>query len=301
MKVDYSNSKNWINFPKTNKSVDTFYLYPSCYTSANGTKPIYAPLDDEDMLRKAQLCFDTQAMAFAESTNVYAPLYRQIDPLAGFENMAKGTRKEMDELIYSDIEASFEYFLKTRNNDNPFVIAGHSQGSAVLAKFLPMYFADKPELQEKMIAAYIIGHSVTEEYLAQNEFLKFATKNDDIGVIVSYNVEMPNLLEDNPTIYGGKPLAINPLNWKRDETYAGMELNLGSEIKGKMIKPGIADAKVNLEKGIVECSSIDPEEFSNNVSFIPDGSYHLVEYSLYFENIKENVKERIEAYFNTYK
>jgi hypothetical protein len=71
---------------------------------------------------------------------------------------------------------------------------------------------EHPEVYERMIAAYVIGYSITEDYLTQNPHLKFATGPDDIGVIISYNTEAPDVAAGvNPVVWPGA-LVINPIH-----------------------------------------------------------------------------------------
>ena len=71
---------------------------------------------------------------------------------------------------------------------------------------------------ERMVAAYVLGYSITKEDLAENPHLKFAQGPDDTGVIVSWNIEGPgNKNEANIVVIDGA-ISINPLNWKRDDT-----------------------------------------------------------------------------------
>lgn len=71
-----------------------------------------------------------------------------------------------------------------------------------------------------MIAAYVIGYSVTDEYLTENPHLKFAEGADDIGVVISYNTEGPGNNGKHNAVVTEGAVSINPLNWKRDTTYA---------------------------------------------------------------------------------
>jgi hypothetical protein len=48
-----------------------------------------------------------------------------------------------------------------------------------------------------------------------------------------------------------------------------------------------ADAKVNTSRGVVECSTIDPKQWS--IEGWPVGIYHGGDYELYFESLKTNV------------
>ena len=54
------------------------------------------------------------------------------------------------------------------------VIAGHSQGSAILRLVLRDYFKEHPEYYKRMVAAYAIGYSITNAKAIANEMVEFA-------------------------------------------------------------------------------------------------------------------------------
>jgi uncharacterized protein YneF (UPF0154 family) len=61
--------------------------------------------------------------------------------------------------------------LNNYNNGRPFILAGHSQGSNILLYLLSEYMKDNPKVYDRMIAAYVIGYSVTDQYLSENPHL----------------------------------------------------------------------------------------------------------------------------------
>ena len=156
-----------------------------------------------------------------------------------------------------------------------------------------------PEYYERMVAAYPIGFSITETFLEEHPYLKFAEGADDTGVIVSWNTEgVANKEQYNLVVEPGA-ISINPINWKRDDTYAGFEENLGSRIMNKETKEyeiinGVADAQVDTERGVVICTT-ENVEYSQAYLFGP-ASLHSHDYDFYYENLRENVKTRVEAY-----
>ena len=165
---------------------------------------------------------------------------------------------------------------------------------------------------EKMVAAYVLGYSFTTEDLAANPALKFAEGADDTGVIVSWNTEGPgNKYEENSVVKPGA-IAINPLNWKRDDTYAPASENLGDRLPDydesginaldyQVHTPGIADARLDTERGVVVCTTM-PDRYIKALApgvrnvFGP-ASLHTGDYPNYWENIRENVRTRTRAYF----
>lgn len=157
-----------------------------------------------------------------------------------------------------------------------------------------------PEALSRMIAAYPIGFAVTKDWLAKTG-LKFAEGANDTGVIVSWNTEGPaNLKEKNMTLAPGG-ISINPINWKRDDTPATVKENLGSlTYDGKLVTPGIADARVDTVRGSVVVSTIAQKELyaipADGAAMFGPESYHLHDYGFFFNNFKQNVADRIKAF-----
>ena len=195
------------------------------------------------------------------------------------------------------------YYFENLNDGRPFILAGHSQGSAIQSLVLAEYMKAHPEYRERMIAAYVLGYSITKDYLKANPHLKFAKKADDTGVIVSWNVEgAANAGQKNIVVLPGE-VSINPLNWKRDETYASEAENLGgyiyNEKTGQMeIVHNAADAQLNLKRGVVitTTKAIEPTCVMFGTTIFGSASYHNGDYALYYGNIKANVATRIAAY-----
>ncbi len=300
--IDYSDTANWISFPENpDKSVDLFFLYPTVY----GVKNLVvadgaADIDNAEMWEGATNSLKTQASVFSESCNIYMPAYRQLSILC-LTNVVD----EPDIVEYylsRDIYNALDYYFENHNEGKPFILAGHSQGSVWVAEILENYMKDHPEYLERMVASYVIGYSVTTDYLAANPHLKFAEAADDIGVIVSYNVEGPGNKNQTNSVVRGNPVAINPLTWTRDETYASAELNLGSlDNAYQPVVPGVADARVDTERGVVVCESVDPALYKTAFDmFFGSESYHYYDYALYYFNLQENVATRIAAYFATH-
>ena len=308
---DYSKAECWYQIPEITKDVDTFYIFATDYilSSFDEGASDYAALDNPEMLFGAKIEYRDHASAYADSTNVFVPYYRQsglryagevIKKTGNFDNALLG-------LPYEDITAALDYYFENRNGGRPFIMAGHSQGSAMVLLLLRTYFKDHPEYYKRMVAAYTIGYSVTDEYLAANPHLKFATGETDTGVIIAYNTEGPGNVETNAHNIVVLPhtRSINPLNWKLDETYAPASMNLGSIIEDKKtgetsIGDVGADAQINLARGVVVTNAkVEPmpEDVAKVAAefFGPDGR-HGEDYMFYYNNIKANVAKRVAAY-----
>ena len=152
-----------------------------------------------------------------------------------------------------------------------------------------------------MIAAYVIGFSVTKVYLVANPHLKFATGESDTVVIISWNTESKRNVETNAPNAAVLPntISINPLNWRLDDMYASASENLGSLFPNEKtdefaIADSGADAQLNLERGVVVMNAnFEPMEMTE---LFGSQSFHNGDYIFYYNNIKDNVAKRIATY-----
>jgi hypothetical protein len=305
--TDYSKRAHWLYLPtKPLKKVDVFYLCPTEYVRADPSDPIIGPVDDPGMMKGAQVSFQRQATAFRTFANIYAPYYRQADAAS----RAALPQDEQVRIVAGaptlDGIAAFKYFIKHYNHGRPFILAGHSLGSNVMANLLSQYMKGHPGVYKRMIAAYVVGYSITPHYLALNPILKFAKGANDTGVIVSWNTEAATVAGVNPVLLPGG-LAINPITWTRKQTEATAAQNLGSieldpatgtpvlDTNGSIKRVmGLADARINSAKGVVICSTVDPADHQFG---FPEGVYHTFDYPFYFFDIRANAANRAKHFF----
>ncbi len=309
--IDYSQKSNWYQIPEITKEFDTFYIPATEYVASSFKEGAsdYAEIGNADVMVGAPVEYEAHASVFAESTNVFMPYYRQ----AGFRLEAETFKKTgsfepaISGMPYDDITAALDYYFKNYNQGRPFIIAGHSQGSAIEKLVLKKYFKEHPDYYKRMVAAYVIGYSVTRDDLEEYPHLKFATGEADAGVIISWNTEGSRNVEENvlTAVVLPNAISINPINWKLDDTYAPASENLGSYMPNaetgryEIIDVG-ADAQVVPERGVILThAAAEPMsgELAEKVMEVlgPDGR-HASDYSYYYNNIKDNVAKRIETY-----
>ena len=303
--IDYSQKTNWCKFPEITKDVDTFYIYSTMYMGANEGDPDYATLDNAEVLNGIVVEHAIKSSVFEESTNLFIPYYRQFAMKFAAETFMKDGNIDaaIIDTPYVDISAALDYYFEHYNGGRPFVIAGHSQGAAILRLALKRYFKEHPDYYERMVAAYAIGYSITKEDLETNPHMKFATGETDTGVIISWHAEGPKNVEANlplpSVIILNDGISINPLNWKRDETYAPASMNKGSMVIDEKtytaeIRDINGDAQVCLARGtVVTNAKAVPNEFEELAG---PQCFHQDDYSIFYNNIKENVAKRIAAY-----
>lgn len=303
--IDYSKAKHWLALPSPDnigKQADVFYLYPTVFRRAGNDAPFIAGIDNAGMLTGSKRVLNIQATAFETIANIYAPYYRQVDAAYFFSLPPEQQNKIIEGIPTSDVFAAFDYYIKNFNNGRPFILAGHSQGSNLLLYLLSDYMKLNPVVYKRMIAAYVIGYSVTTDFLAANPHLKFANDADETGVIISYNTEAPGCTTANPVLLPNSNI-INPITWTREETPASASQNLGSLnihptklIIDSVSIPGIADATVNRKRGVVVCGTVDINKFSWPA--VSKGVYHTSDYPFYFFNIRANAENRVKNYLN---
>ena len=296
--TDYSQVSHWLSIPAPIMAVDVFYLYPTCWTKANSSAPNICDIDNASMLAGATPEFARQATAFEPFANVFAPYYRQAD--AGYTlGLTEDQREQViGGIPTSDVVAAFEYYIQHYNEGRPFILAGHSQGSNVLIHLLSGYMKNNPSVYQRMIAAYVIGYPVTAAYLADNPHLKFAQGPDDVGVIISYNTQAPSVVPpNNPVVSAPVGLVINPLTWTRSETEATTAEGLGSLMPDSVTMvfqpvPQYADARIDLNKGVLVCSTADSNALYKYTKSFGKGVYHSFDYPFYYFNLRANAQNR---------
>ena len=306
--IDYSQKANWYKIPEITKEFDTFYIYSTMYMGASEGDADYAELDNAEVLDGIKIEHAIKSSVFEESTNLFIPFYHQSSMKHAAEVWMKtgNIDEALRDIPYGNITDALDYYFENYNGGRPFIIAGHSQGAAILRLVLKGYFKEHPDYYERMVAAYAIGYSITKDDLDANPHMKFATGESDTGVIVSWNTEGPKNVEGNArnVVVLPNAISINPLNWKLDETYAPASENLGSLVLNKEtnkfeIGDIGADAQVVLSRGVILTNAAS--EPVGGEEFFGPQSFHNGDYTFYYNNIKDNVATRIAAYQSSMK
>ena len=290
--TDYIDPDNWLARPATpTRPVATFYLYP---TSAFGATPAVAA-DDPAMRANAAQVFAVQGAAYA-ATDVYAPYYRQISLSTLLSTLDDPVRldSELARVPLVDALAAFEYFLDHDAGDRPFILAAHSQGAMVIQGLLRWIAVERPELRERIVAAYLVGIPVTADFLDEVG-IPFATSATDTGVAISWNTESADATV-NPFLSMPPGLVINPVSWRRDDAPASRDESLGGLVRFDVGQPAtpsphFASARLDLARGTVVTDA--PLEARDPW---PVGVLHRWDYDLFLYDIEHNVTDRIAAY-----
>lgn len=291
--LNYSKSENWILNPKSiTKEVDVFYVYP---TVIRGTENLNLDLNDEAQKNAAEKNSLEQIGVFAKTCNMFAPYYQQVS--LDVLTMSEDTLNKYFAIGHKDVVDAFNFYLKNLNNGRPFFIAGHSQGSMNLIELMKEQFHDQ-ELNNKLVAAYLIGYSVTDDDLEKHPWLKIAKSETDHGVIITYNTQS-EYAKGSPVLLEGAN-CVNPLNWSTSSKIAEKDLNLGAvffDESGNIdsIVPHFTHAWID-KNGALVAGDVDIDEYSGP-SF-PKGVFHKNDYNFFYKNLEQNIGVRAESYLN---
>ena len=109
---DYSQKSSWYQIPEITKDVDTFYILATEYMGFGEGDSKYASMNEPEMVENAPAQYAMNASAFADSTNVFLPFYRQASLKYAGEIWKKNGN--IDEAIsgipYNDITAALDYY-----------------------------------------------------------------------------------------------------------------------------------------------------------------------------------------------
>ena len=303
---DYSQMKYWIAHPdaadmadlvpgkgelreyQSTAEVDVFFIYPTIYTKKQHKEhPWFADVNDEKLNKQiAKSTIKYQSTVFNASGKVYAPLYRQAHIGVYYaENLP--LKVEALDFAYQDVKKAFEYYMENWNNGRPIIIASHSQGTNHAVSLLREYFEGKP-LMDQLVAAYIVGMPLSRGTFS---YIPTCENPDDIGCWLTWNTYAKDYYPPNHDFWYADALNVNPLSWTTDTTYVSWGENRGGVLKNyKKIRPGISDAQ-----------NMDGMLWINKLRFFGSflinwDRYHIVDYNLFYLNIRDNVERRVTKY-----
>ena len=190
------------------------------------------------------------------------------------------------DLAYADIKKAFAYYLSL-NRNKPYIIAAHSQGTQH-AKRLINEMIDGTPLQDKLVMAYLIGMPITDGTFKN---IKPCADSTQTGCYVSWRTYRENY-EGPAYISNEKKVTVtNPLNWKTDTTLADKSLHKGALLMSYNKKiPAPSNARVH-----GNILWVSRPRFPGSALYTTK-NYHVGDYNLFYFNIREDVKRRIDLY-----
>lgn len=307
---DYSNLYYWAAHPSKwdpsdsipsflkneirDTSVDVFFLHPTTYANDFRNSNMNADVDDSILNHQTDIrTILYQASVFNGSCRVFAPRYRQAHFKAYFQMNSEQSTNAFD-LAYQDLKTAFQYYLEHWNRGRPIIIAAHSQGSMHAVRLLKEFFDGKP-LQKQLVCAYVVGWQIKKDDFKN---LPFGNSPSETGCVVgwrTYEKGKENFLLKREN---GNSLCVNPISWAIDNNWTSKSMHKGAVGKdfNKLISKKISVAIApNINILWVEM----PEELEKNSELASRlGNFHIVDYNLFWMDIRENVKQRVDSYLH---
>ncbi len=305
--TDYSNLNNWAAHPwkkdlsdsvpqplriafTADSTVDIFFVHPTSYLDQEMPYGWNAPVSATDVNEatdKGSILY--QASVFNGGGRVFAPRYRQAHISAYYPATGDTPNAQKAfETAYADVKAAFQYYIQNYNQGRPFIIASHSQGTTH-AIHLVQEFVDTTELLKRMVAAYLVGIPVKENAFSQIVPCKSPTQT---GCVCSWRTFKKDYEPEYVTKENFKAIVTNPLTWNDVDSVASFKDNKGAILwKFDKVMPHTAEAIIH---GNVLWTG-KPHFFGN--IFYNTKNYHAGDYNLYYLSIRENVKQRIGAFW----
>lgn len=272
--------ERWV--PDSLKEVDVFYIHPTIYLKG---KTWNAALNDHKINKRVDnKPVKFQASVFNASARVYAPRYRQAI-VNVFRDPSEDGDKALD-LAYQDVKAAFQYYLDHYNHGRPIIIASHSQGSCHSRRLLQEFF-DTTSLKDQLVAAYVIGYSIHEDMYQNLQICETPTQTGCFIGWMSYKLGFEPKGEFHKGTQG-----VNPLTWRRDHAPADRSLNAGTVV-------------LNLSRQRIHSTSAQLHNDDGEILWVKTKApllhllrnLHIADYNLFWYDIRENLAERIDAYF----
>ena len=324
---EYSDRRNWSALPDKSdpadlvpagigveaqgqQPIDTFFIHPTGYLkSASWTSPMDPNSGTEE---NTLWMMANQASAFNGCCNVYAPRYREATIISYFGSPV--VRDEVLGFAYQDVERAFEYFLEHYSRGRPFIIASHSQGTHHAMRLLKDVI-DVDDLHERMVAAYLIGSiviPVTSGWFDSMAHISVCQNADDLHCVMHWDT-MPE--GSAPLERPEESLCTNPLSWQVNGEVAGAELNDGAVVPEGIYNVAFggsddAPTQQHFESLGEPVKGQTWAQCQDGSLYVKDqagtgfeamgsgnlGSYHGLDYALFYMNVHNNAKLRSSRY-----
>ncbi len=139
----------------TDTGVDVFFVHPTVLSQINDPPQNIALEDQSEFFVSTTIL--AQAGLMAKYGRFFAPRYRQSTGTTYRATTSKALQASIITVSYNDVKSAFLNYLTHYNNGNKIILAGHSQGSFLLAMLLRDVFDNDQKLQEQLVTAALGG------------------------------------------------------------------------------------------------------------------------------------------------
>ena len=294
---DYARAADWAYWRVgENKPADLFIVCPTVDLGTGGNKNM--SLADNEAKKNFYGALNMERGIYEQHCRMYAPYYRQA-VLADYDLPIKEAEPYFN-LAYKDVRAAFVYYMQHENNGRPFVLAGFSQGAEMCLRLLKE-FGNEDFVKNKMVACYAIGWRFTPQEAEKYPYIQPAKCADDLGKVIIFNSETPEVTSSAIVPEGVKTFAINPLTWSCGSQKAPKTLNAGAcftDYSGAVVRevPQLTGCYIDSERGTLKVTDVDKKEFVPGLPLFSEGVYHIYDYQFFYRNLQQNVNLRIKTF-----
>lgn len=276
-----------LNDSEKDSLADVFFIHPTSYTNLKMPAGWNAGIDDPKINSKTDKeSMLYQASVFNKYCRVFAPRYRQAN-LEAFYTKDKEAADAALDTAYQDVKKAFEYYLEHYNNGRPIIIASHSQGTWHARRLLKEFFEGKP-LKKQLVCAYMVGLPVFTDYFSE---LKPCGDSTSTGCFVSWRTFREGYEASYIKKETEEAVVVNPLTWTTDTSLASASLNKGAVLRNfNKVIPGLVHAQIH--RNVLW---VNKPKFFGSI-FLKTKNYHIADFNLFYENIRENVGTRIQSF-----
>ncbi len=286
---------------------DVFMIVPVLYKGGDHWN---VPVADDAKERLNDIIRPNYVAPYAHAGRLFVPYYRQASLYTAMTNREDARRAQ--DLAYSDVKRSFEFFLRHSPPERPIILAGHGQGASHAQRILADFF--QGPLKDRLAAAYIIDHPFTMDRFDKElaELIPCETA-EDTNCVVAWGAFMPgdqaiadrfsedlnaHQINDYYKINGRPLLCMNPLTWTRATDYAPRRLH-----KGGMAAVGVEpDTKVapltkqfgaQCENGLLYIDTPRSRALRRPIKI--GGNFRTLPFNLFYEDLRINARQRVDS------
>ena len=282
---------------------EIFFIHPTSFLQRSRWN---APLDDGESQWRARLFVRSEASAFNDIGEIWAPKYRQAT-FGAFLTNREDAAKALA-FAYRDVAEAWDAFLRQAPKDRPIILAAHSQGSLHLMHLLAERIAGRPEAK-RIAAVYLVGWPVsTSADLPRLGFPACETAGQARCILSWQSFAEPADPKMITDVYdasrgltgaarsGSPMLCVNPLTGARGGDGAAKP-NLGTLVPnqdltaGTLQAPGVA-ARCDV-RGFLLIGGPPPQL---GPYVLPGNNYHVYDYALYWANIRADAAARLKTF-----
>jgi len=312
------------------KAVDVFFVHSTGFVGPGGWNSTMEIENSE--AQSIEYMLSSMASIFNGCCNIYAPHYREANIQSFMPEKFEFGTQALD-LAYQDVAEAFDYYLQHFNKGRPFIVVGHSQGTTHALRLLEEKVDNRP-LYRQLVAAYVVGYWLPKDKFSRGfEQITPCFEAGQTGCIVSYDTygqdgqldsKVPHWYKtgwESSELEDGsiKPtLCVNPLSWTNTLDKISQKSHLGAmpvEFKRTPINmllannPGFIFQELPsltneltwaqcMEDGRLEIMPQADNLFSNHLDQ-PNKSYHILDFSLFYGNIRQNAMQRVNHFMAT--